>query len=447
MSLLGLTVTELQQRIEAELAANPALELVEDRRCPICRRPLAGSQPCPICSRAEGSSPEQPIVFLSPRDDLRARGASADDLPDDPQTPEIEDLPHFVLSQIAAELAATDRPIAAHLLTSLDDDGLLTISPAEIARYHHIPLARVESILRLIQHAEPVGVGSSSPQEALLVQLDVLSETRSVPEPAWRAIREGMDLLSRRQYGELGQRLGLTEREAQKLAAFISENLNPFPARAHWGEAHLGSQSSKEVYHTPDAIISRLHPDDQAPLVVEVITPFAGTLQLNPLFRQALSQAPADKAGQWRAHLESAALLVKCVQQRNQAIVRLMQRLSILQRAFILHGEAHLQPITRARLARDLGVHESTISRAVADKCVQLPSGRIVPLAMFFDRSLQVRTALKKIIAQEGRVLSDSELVQRLAAIGYQVARRTVAKYRAMEGILPAHLRKHSDLA
>jgi RNA polymerase sigma-54 factor len=94
-------------------------------------------------------------------------------------------------------------------------------------------------------------------------------------------------------------------------------------------------------------------------------------------------------------------------------------------------------------LSKELGVHESTISRAVSDKAVQLPNGKIVPMAMFFDRSLRIRTALKQIINQSTTTLSDSDIAELLTKQGYPVARRTVAKYRSMEGILPAHLRQH----
>jgi len=86
-------------------------------------------------------------------------------------------------------------------------------------------------------------------------------------------------------------------------------------------------------------------------------------------------------------------------------------------------------------------VHESTISRAVSNKAIQLPNGRIVPFAKFFDRSLHIRTVLQDIIQKETHPYSDTELAVMLAELGHQVARRTVAKYRAMEGILPAHLR------
>jgi RNA polymerase sigma-54 factor len=122
--------------------------------------------------------------------------------------------------------------------------------------------------------------------------------------------------------------------------------------------------------------------------------------------------------------------------------VRLMQRLVVLQREFILFGDAHLSPVTRASLADELEVHESTVSRAVSSKAVQLPNGRIVPLSKLFDRSLHIRTALIQIISQETQPLSDTHIADLLDKQGFPVARRTVAKYRAMEGILPARFRQ-----
>ncbi len=168
-------------------------------------------------------------------------------------------------------------------------------------------------------------------------------------------------------------------------------------------------------------------------------------MRVNPLFQQALREAPEDKAEQWKLDLEQANLLIKCLAQRNHTIVRLMQILAVLQRHFITAGDAHLKPITRASIADELGVHESTISRAVSGKSVQLPSGKIVPLSQFFDRSLHIRTALKQIIrqeSQEGKTYSDTKLARLLEQQGFAIARRTVAKYRMMENIEPAHMRK-----
>lgn len=449
MTLMGLTAAELHQKIESELASNPALELVEDRFCPTCRRRLVEPGPCPICSRPSGIASDEPIVFVSPREDFftsSSRLSSADELAGEEFTAEVEELPVYVLRQIAPDLAPEDRAIAAHILTSLDDDGLLTQSLVEVARYHHVPISRVEKVLRLIQHADPLGVGSPTTQEALLIQLEVLSERRPAPPKAAEAICRGMELLSRRQYPELARLLGVSTNEARRIARYIGDNLNPFPARAHWGDIHQGAEGELNTFQHPDIIISNLNDNPEAALVVEVVSPLAGSLRINPLFREALPQAPADKLEQWQEHLDQASLLVKCLQQRNHTIVRLMHRLAALQREFILHGDAFLSPVTRASLADELDVHESTISRAVSAKAVQLPNGRIVPLSRFFDRSLHIRTALRQIIAQENKPLTDTQIAGLLEKQGYPVARRTVAKYRSMEGILPANMRAHLRL-
>jgi RNA polymerase sigma-54 factor len=447
MTLLGLTAVELRQKIESELASNPALELVEERRCPHCRRLLPGGAHCPVCSRPKGVLPEQPIVFVSPREDfynysgMKSEGQSEDSYS---LTPEEEDLPQFVLKQIAPELSQNDRLIAAHILTGLNEDGLLSIPLVEIARYNHVPLSRVQQVLHLIQRAEPVGVGSPSTKEALLVQLEVLSETNPVPELAFKAIQNGMELLSRRRYLELGVLLGISTSKTREIAKFIANNLHPYPGRTHWGEINYPnsqSETRKNIFYYPDIIISKQNDSENTPLIVEIAMPIWGTLRVNPLFKEAINDAPPEKAEHWKADIDRAVLLVKCLQQRNHTIVRLMERLTVLQRKYILNGSAHLHPYTRASISRDLNVHESTISRAVSGKAVQLPNGHIVALATFFDRSLHIRTALKTIVDHETHPLSDTEIGELLAGQGHNVARRTVAKYRSMEGILPAHLR------
>jgi RNA polymerase sigma-54 factor len=192
-----------------------------------------------------------------------------------------------VLRQIAFELRPEDRLLAAHILSSLDEDGLLNVPLAEIALYHHVLPSRLESILRLIQRADPVGVGAPSPQQALLVQLDVLAESRAVPPLAYSAIRQGMDLLSRHQYTELGHLIGATTRQVEQIARFIADNLNPFPARAFWGDIHQGKGQAPNVYTSPDLIISCLDGKPNTSFLVEIISPFAGLLRVNSLFRSA----------------------------------------------------------------------------------------------------------------------------------------------------------------
>jgi RNA polymerase sigma-54 factor len=466
MSLLSLTAAELRQQIDSELAANPALELVEERRCPVCHRLLPGKGACPVCSHPRQTSPEEPVVFVSPREISYGGSVGGDEeMPEDRFSSAGEELPVYVFRQIAPDIASEDRKLAAHLLTNLDEDGLLSISLFEAARYLHVPLQRIEEVQRIIQHADPLGVGSCSAQEALLIQLEILAETRPVPTLASEMVRQGMGLLSRHQYAELARKLKAPLAKVQETARFISENLNPYPARSSWGETRQPAREPSRAYYQPDMIISlaESHADSRAnhhttesagalaevnaeerteiTLIVEIIMPLWGTLRVNPLYRQAVQESGGAQKEALREDLDRAALFVKCLQQRNHTIQRLMQRVVALQRDFILKGEKYMHPLTRAQIAQELEVHESTISRAVASKAVQMPNGRIIPLANFFDRSLNVRTELRELVEGETIPLSDSELATMLAERGYTVARRTVAKYRAMEGILPANLR------
>jgi RNA polymerase sigma-54 factor len=449
MTLLGMTSAELGEKIESELAKNPALELVEERRCPTCRRTLQEAGPCPICSRPKSRENEEPIVFVSSIHDYYTTQSSQystysiEDLPDDNFAPK-EDLPSYVLRQIASDLESDDRPIAAHILTSLNEDGFLQITHLEISRYHHVPVSKVEEIIALIQKADPIGVGSTAPEEALLVQLQVLRENgNTIPELAEKAIREGMSYLSRHQYAELAKSLKVHTSEAEKLARFICNNLNPFPGRSHWGDIRQNTNDHPPVYTQPDIIIKQLYQSADCSLVVEILLPLRGTLQINSLFRKTLRDAPDDSIEKWKKDLENANLLIKCIQQRNNTMQRLMAYLAEYQRSFILKGDKYLRPTTRAAVSKILDVHESTISRAVAGKCLQLPTGRIIPLSRFFDRSLPIRAYLNEMIKYEKQPLTDSQLAKQLSKMGFGIARRTVAKYRSMEGILPAHLRKN----
>ena len=293
MALLELSAAELEQKVEAELARNPALELKDAHRCPRCNLALTDLNACPRCSPPASRLAEEPIVFVSPVQDFH-QGTSQDilDLPDDNLPASDEDLPTYVLRQIAFELRPEDRLLAAHILSSLDEDGLLSTPLVEIALYHHVLPSRLESILRLIQRADPVGVGAPSPQAALLVQLEVLAESRPVPPLAYAAISQGMDLLSRHQYAELGRLINASTRQVEQVARFIADNLNPFPARAFWGDIHQGKGEAPQVYSSPDVLISCLDSDPESPFLVEIVSPYAGLLRVNALFRSAIRQAP-----------------------------------------------------------------------------------------------------------------------------------------------------------
>ena len=164
-------------------------------------------------------------------------------------------------------------------------------------------------------------------------------------------------------------------------------------------------------------------------------------------FKKALKEQKGENQEEWKKDIDKASLLIKCIQQRNNTMRQLMERLVAIQKSFIIHGDTQLESLTRAQIADELDVHESTISRAVANKTVQLPNKKIIPMATFFDRSLAVRAIMRNIIESENHAMNDTEIRKSLEQQGIRVARRTVAKYRAMEGILPAHLRRIEKFA
>ena len=268
MALIELSAVELEQKVQAELANNPALEVKDSRRCTVCERQFTGNGHCPRCYPAQSPQADQPIVFVSPRCDYISSRRDEDTSQDRDLHSAKEDLPTYVLKQIAPELPQEDRQIAAFILSNLDEDGLLEAPIIEIARYYHVPMSRVERVINQIQHADPIGVGSPSPQDALLVQLEILSENQTIPLHSSRAIQDGMDLLSRHQYPELARKLGISSLQIEEIARFISENLNPFPGRAFWGDIRSGHSDAPPVYTQPDAIIAPSDDSPEAPFFV-----------------------------------------------------------------------------------------------------------------------------------------------------------------------------------
>ena len=448
MHFLVQPLTELTETLQAELAANPALEVVEEQiqRCTRCNTRLIGGQ-CPKCTLPASADPDEPIVFIAPREDhLAPLPWRGDDAPEAEEVALAQhiDLPTYVARQISPDLHDTaDRRIAAYLLEHLDEDGLLTVSLLEAAYALRVSPRQVEAVARLIQRADPLGVGAPSPREAMLAQAHALREGgQNVPELVFRVLEDERALTLWAQEGSaaLAEHLRASEAALEEAMAFITANLTPYPARTAWGSRRLGTPAAPPPPAPPDVIISFHNNDPEGPLVVEVISPLSGRLRVNPLFRQ-VARAHASPSP-LREQLERASLIVKSMRQRENTMLRLARVLVREQKDFILHGDEHLKPTTRAEMAQHLGVSESTMSRAVAGKLVQLPNGKVVPMARFFDTSLPIRAALRRLVAEEREPQSDAQLALHLKRMGFPVARRTVAKYRAMEHIPPAHRRR-----
>ena len=427
--LLPLPMADLTTLIETELARNPALEIVTDSRCATCGRRLK-TLACPSCARRPARG-DEPQVFLA------ARSAYARDIDwaDDHQFRSTETLADYVRRQIAPALPPDDLPIADDVLGNLDERGFLLPSPENCAHTLRVSLERVRRVLSLIQRADPVGVGARDVRDCLLIQLDSLERAGADRALVRTLIADHWEQLGHRQIKSLAAQLRVSAHDIEAAVDFIRRNLTPYPAHTDWHTRR--GQPADTTYPALDAII-HAPADLHAPPSIELFSPVAGWLCVNETFKAALDDRTLAERPQLIDCVEQAELLVRGLQQRTSTLGRVLAAIVREQSAYLTGAEHDPHPMTRARLARQLNVHESTISRAVADKRVALPNGRSVPLDHFFDQSLAARQALRAIIAAEERPLTDAELAQQLTRQGHSVARRTVAKYRDIEHIPPA---------
>jgi RNA polymerase sigma-54 factor len=439
--LLTLTAAQLEEAIAAELAANPALEQTGPRRCPRCGT-LVRRPPCPEClARLTG---RHPLPDFGPARRANRDGddefASLDEYVAQPPS-----LAEHVLSQIGPFLPPALQAVARDVLDNLDERGYYCDVPEAAARRLHVPVGQIYTALRAVQSADPAGIGARDARECLLLQLRQLcAEAAAAGRPAAdaelaeRLVGEAWPALTHGDLAGAARRLRSSEAAVHAALRYLRANLSPFPALTHWEPP--GRDSAGERYTRPDAAVFLR---DDGELEVELFTPGPEWLQISPLFRQAA--ASDDPAAPRCAELvERAGLYIKCLGQRQNAFARLMRALADEQRDYFLYGDRALRPMTRAAMAGVVGVHESTISRAVAHKVICIPSGRLVPLAHLFDGSAAVKDALAGLVAAESEPLTDDELARRLGDLGFPLARRTVAKYRSAIGILPAHLRQYA---
>jgi len=446
MTLLYMNFGELDQEINKALNENPALIVGDEIHCQKCGHILQPGQNCPTCTNKAGEAGDDLVIFLSQPEDFFSREPQNDD---DLYSEELfghqeTQLDEYILSQIAPDLREDEKTIAIYILNQLDEDGFFLEDIRDIANYYHVPLEKVERVKRIIQHADPLGAGSASPEEAINIQLNALKETGSIPEFYISIAEKYMYEILKKNFKVISKDMGLPIDEIEKAADFFSRNLNPYPARAHWGTYRQPPKEDHFTFSHPDVIIRNTDEGNSQRLIVEIMIPGNSTLEVNPLYIEALRTASNEVKDNLKNDLEKAQLFIKCLQQRNNTMEKLISKLVSIQKDFILKGEKHLKPVTRVEVSKILKVHESTISRAVANKSVQLPDGRIIPLASFFDRSMSIRSLVKELIQNEDKSspLSDAALAKMLEDRGYPIARRTVTKYRAMEGIVPAYLRK-----
>ncbi len=407
-ALLALPSPELEQTVARELADNPALERIDCPSCAVCGRPLD----------------EGRCVHGLRRGESRSRGAD-----DGIQAAAATQAPaETLLRDVALLVRSADRPIAAYLVGSLDGHGFLDTTVEEVAARLAVSPQRVGRVLRAVQEAAPAGVAARDLRECLLLQLDRLPDDprRAL---AQRLVDAHLPLLGRGLYGELARVLAVDRAEILGAQDFIRSRLHPHP----WAEAVVSAPPL-----VPDVGVREAGEG----LVVELLEPARFRLVVSPAYERATGMplTLAERAA-IRRQVRAARAFVDRLEQRWRTMRAVAQEAVDRQREFVRRGPRHLAPLTRADVAASLGVHESTVSRAVAGRNIELPSGRVVQLARFFEASGAPCDALAELLAHERRPKSDAELAEELAGLGFVLARRTVAKYRERLGVLPSALR------
>lgn len=445
--LLQMPGQELSAAIARERDSNPAFDADERESCAYCGARLdAPGRPCPACGmsiRGAGDS-----SFDAVRD-MGAGVSSSGAYEDDGSDPMMRVVAHAgrgegLLQMLCSTIPTDDEEIAEYLVGSLDHHGFLSPTVVEDTAD---ALSRadedVERVLAALQRLDPPGIGARGAQECLMIQLRRLREQGRARPMAEMLVRDHLQDLAFRHFREVARHIGETPRAVELEWQFIHDTLHPYPT--HGFDPDFGEIAEAATHIRPDVVIRPRGDSFEA----EVVERHRYDLGVNKEYlwaRKHVSELGGDESAKLhvRGYVEQAQSFIAALKQRWDTMQRVSDALIELQRDYIERGQSALKPLTRADVARRVSLHESTVSRATDGKYVLLPSGRTVSFDDFFDSSLPVKKALRELIAAENprRPFSDEQLARMLGRNGFVIARRTIAKYREEEGILPSRLRR-----
>jgi RNA polymerase sigma-54 factor len=448
-AILQQSSLELVQHIEAELLENPALDIIEQE--PVCMGSCTNPAACPSCS----ARLLRPYIDYTPLEAIHSEvgfhHTSLFDTDDehDPfgNMPAEMTLQDHLLGQLRSAVSEEDYPLGEYLINSLDDNGWLDCSVEEIARDCGVRPETVDRVLRIIQTFDPPGIGARNLQECMLIQLQFLQEEGKGNPLAESMVRDCFPDVVNHRYARLARIFHISMDCAKKTVEFMKDQLNPYPAnqfRPPWAYKPTNHKSSIR----PDVILRRT----EAGYEVEIVGTESFVLGVSPSYRQlydSIKDGTANLQPEEIKHtieyVERAELFIKNINQRRRTLRLITRCIVDCQQGFIETGSrAYLRPLTRTRVAEILGMHESTVSRATARKYVQLPNQEVVPFDIFFDQSQAIKNAIEEIISSEdpSHPLSDQQIVAQLRERGFNVARRTVVKYRDAQKILSSNRRR-----
>ena len=449
IKLLQMSRMELSELVQEELLENPMLEEGVELRDQQSGARVEESAPPEVKAHEqkkeeidwerylENQSTEAPMPAI--------RRSSDDELPGLEATLSTsEDLSDHLGWQLRmGDFVEDERRFAALVIGNLDDNGYLKIDGLEpgdvvprLSAEADLDPEDAEEVLAMIQQFDPIGVAARSLEECLKIQ----AKHYGMDELVLRVISDHLTDLEKRHYGAIAKACGCSLEEVYDVAQIIAE-LEPRPARRF--------QTEEPRYIVPDVYVHRVG-DEYYVVANDDGMP---KLKISGFYRSAMADNP--KAKEYiQDKLRSAQWLIRSIDQRRKTIVKVTECIVEKQQDFFDKGIEHLKPMILRDVAEAVGMHESTISRVTSNKYVHTPRGTF-ELKYFFNSAIRrdkqndiasesVKQAIKNIIAGEDpkAPLSDQRIVEILAQDDIKIARRTVAKYREMLGILSSSKRK-----
>jgi len=452
LKILQAPAMELRSSILEEMEVNPTLEEL----------PMEGIS---IDDKgAEDSSPDSDSEMDFEKEDFELFNRLNEDWREDaggdyavrtPSSDEEERRKHFFDSFVGetslqehllgqadlSEMDVIDRKAFEYLIGSLDRDGFLNEEVENIALLGDLPLGRVQKARELLLTFDPVGIGARDRQECLLVQLELSGKEKSL---AARILRGEYALLLRRRIPELARRFGVDNDAIHRALEEIA-TLDPFPGR------RFAEDTNRVI--VPDV---KVYEDEEGEWQIVLNSDYIPRLRISRVYKEMIAQGklPRKEKEYLREKIRSGRFLMNSIEQRQQTVERIARQLLDLQRPFFEEGVSKLRPLTMSQVADIIGVHETTVSRAIANKYIDTPHG-IFELKYFFTAGYltdggesvsnrSIKDVIQQLIETEDRAkpFSDQAIVEILGEKGFKIARRTVAKYRDELGILPTNLRR-----
>lgn len=422
VKLLQLSAIECVQELHQAVAQNPFLEEVTD--APENRNQEETSE----------STSSDELDFSSSHG-----SASGEDTPDWTEwTASPSTLGDSLREQLLLlGLGERDFALANLIIDALDDDGFLRQPLHELAALvPELAPGELETALRIVQTLEPTGIAARDLSECLALQLQALEPDTPGRAIALEIVQHHLELMASRDHEQLREMLGCSDKEL-RVAMDLIRRLDPRPG------SKIGSFEPRAI--VPDVIVRK----EKKKWVVSINSAIYPRIRVNQQYADHFRHARDGETALLAQHLQEARWLVRNLEQRFLTIQRVAEAVVARQKNFFEYGDLAMRPLTLREIADELGLHESTVSRATSHKYMSTPRG-VVAFKRFFSRQLAttsggscsataIRALLREFIAAEDRTkpLSDVQLTELLADRGVKVARRTVTKYRrAMQ--LPA---------